>query len=218
MAAHYSLALIDDHVVMRQALVTLIEALGPYKVTAQYGNGQELLDAMPFARPPDLLLLDLMMPVMSGAEVMRRMRAMGLSYRVLVLTNEVDAGHVLELVRLGARGYLPKACTAPELRLALEGVLQTGYYHSELEHATLTAEREHLEPRTSRFTPREMEFIRLTCHPSEYPYKKIADLMDVSQRTVDGYREAVFAKCGVKTKVGLMFYALQHRLVSMPDL
>ncbi len=218
MPAHYSLALIDDHAVMRQALATLIEALGPYKVALQYNNGQELLDALPFAQPPDLLLLDLMMPVMGGAEVMRRMRAMGLSYRVLVLTNEVDAGHVLELVRLGARGYLPKACTAPELRIALEGVLHTGYYHSELEHATLIAEREHIAPTSPHFTPREIEFIRLTCHRDEHSYKVIAGLMQVSPRTVDGYRETVFAKCGVKTKVGLVFYALQHRLVLLPEL
>lgn len=215
MTATYSLVLIDDHAVVRQGLATLIEALGPYEIVAQFGNGSEFLDVVPLAPPPDLLLLDLQMPVMNGRETMRHLAARGMKYPVLVLTNEVDTGNVLELVTLGARGYLSKGCSATELREALSAILAEGYYHSELEQLALRGERRS-RPNTPALSPRETEFLRLACSTEEYTYRAIAQMMGVSERTVDGYREELFRKAGVKSKVGLVFYALRHSLVELP--
>lgn len=214
MPALHSIILVDDHAVMRQALASLIEALGPYRVTAQYSNGQDLLDAVPFAQSPALILLDLMMPVMNGREVMRHLQARGLQYPVLVLSNEVDAGNVIELIRLGARGYLPKACTAIELRRALEAVLQNGYYHSELERSAFAGDTLTEGPDAQPLSPREVEFVRLACSPEEYTYRHIAGLMGISERTVDTHRETVFRKLGLKSKTGMFFYALKHGLIA----
>ena len=212
-----SLVLVDDHAVVRQALQNLIEQLGDYRVTGSYDDGGAFLQALPLHPPPDLVLLDLSMPVADGREVMRVLAARGLDYPVLVLTNEVSQDTILALIRLGARGYLAKACTAAELRAALEAVLRTGYYHSELEYAARQAERAGTAHASQPLTPREIEFLRFVCHKDEPSYKQIADRMDVATRTVDGYREALFQKCGVKTKVGLVFYALKHGLVALAD-
>jgi len=213
----YRIFLADDHVVVREALANLIEALGPYRVEAQFSDGRSLLQGLEAAagNSPDLVLLDLSMPVMNGADVMRALHVREAYFPVMVLSNEVAPEAIRMLVRLGARGYLPKACTAAELRQALQTFFQTGYYHSELEHSALRGTDG--QAQATHLAPRELEFLRLVCHRDELSYKQIAAAMDISERTVDGYRESLFRKCGVKTKVGLVFFALKQGLVALGD-
>ena len=113
-----SIILVDDHVVVRSGLAELIEAMGDCTVAAQYSNGQELMRALPFkdTPAPSLILMDLTMPVMSGEVAVQQLKEVGCTIPVIILTLNTDETTIVRLFRNGVCGYLPKDCTAAELR------------------------------------------------------------------------------------------------------
>jgi DNA-binding NarL/FixJ family response regulator len=217
MSDHVSIVLVDDHSVVRSGIKSLIEVIGNYKVTAQYDNGLEFVKALPGIEEPDLAIIDLNMPEMNGLETMKWLRKHKPGLKTLILTLESDEKTIIELFRLGIRGYLPKSCSAELLKKAIQDVVISGYYHSELlQHAlSMEAEREKSQQIRSQLTERELHFLQLVCDKEEYTYDRIAKLMDVSVRTVDGYREALFSKFNIKSKIGLVLFAIKHELVKL---
>jgi DNA-binding NarL/FixJ family response regulator len=222
MDAHLpSIVLVDDHVVVRNGLAELIEIMGLYQVSGQYSNGQELIDALTAGgRAPDLILMDLTMPVLDGEQTVKRLKELGFEVPVLILTLNTDEATILRLYRLGIRGYLSKDCTAAGLREAIEDVLKRGYHHSDtLQRALMAGEPDEdskapeREAIIKKLTPRELQFLRLVCNEEEYTYEQMAGAMGVSRRTVDGYRESVFDKFGIRSKTGLVLFATRHNLV-----
>jgi DNA-binding NarL/FixJ family response regulator len=217
-----SIVLVDDHVVVRNGLAELIDIMGNFRVTGQYSNGQELLDALTGndSTYPDVILMDLNMPVMNGEQCVNEMKNRGLDIPVLILSLNTDDQTILRLYRLGARGYLSKDCSASSLREAINDVLARGFHHSETLQKALMAgdpkpSKEVLarEEILKKLTPRELEFLKLVCHEAEYTYEEMARMIGVSKRTVDGYREAVFEKFGIKSKTGLVLFATRYQLM-----
>lgn len=216
-----SVVLVDDHALVRHGIRGLIEQQPEVQVIAECNNGRELLQAMPGFNPlPDIIIMDLTMPVMNGREALQALNEQGYECPVMMLSMNEDDATVLELVRLGARGYLPKYCSTEELHHAIADIMDTGYYHSELEHRAFfhSLRKSGSGSAEPHLTAREMEFLLLVCDKEELSYKLIADRMNVSVRTIDGYREALFEKLNVKTKLGLVFYALRHGLAKLQDI
>lgn len=209
-----SLCLVDDHAIVRNGLKALIEKLGNYQVTYQYDNGQELLNAIPFNNPPAIIIMDLSMPVMDGTATMRELKNRAVNIPVLILTLETDEEKIINLFRLGIRGYLPKTSTAQVLSSAINDLLTSGYYHNEMMTKALMADhvkhKSEKERVLEQVTEREKEFLRLVCDESEPTYEQIATTMNVSRRTVDGYREALFQKFNIRSKTGLVLFALKY--------
>jgi two-component system, NarL family, invasion response regulator UvrY len=214
-----SIILVDDHVIVRNGLKELIEKLGPYEIYREFDTGTALLDALPFKQEPDLILLDLNMPGISGDGVVEAMNAKGIKIPVLILTLNSDENTIIKLFRSGIRGYLQKNCSASVLRTALEEIFRCGYYHNEFLSLSLqsngaasvkTEQQKILE----QLSYREREFLKLVCHEKEYTYEQVADQMKVQHRTVDGYRESVFEKFGIKSKTGLVLFVLKYNLLS----
>ena len=118
---------------------------------------------------------------------------------------------------MGIRGYLPKSSTANVLRAAINDILSTGFYHNEmLAKALLTADDSALDERQTiinQVSGRERDFLRLVCDEKEPTYEQIAEIMDVSRRTVDGYRESLFSKFNIKSKTGLVMFAIKYGIV-----
>lgn len=211
--------LVDDHVIVRNGLKELIEKLGDYKVVREYDDGRALLNSFPFKTDPDLIVLDLNMPDMNGEQVMEEMNARKIGIPVLILTLNDEQTTIIKLFRLGARGYLQKNCSALVLKQALEEIFRCGYYHNEfltlsLRHQNQQIKKTEQEIVLEKLTAREKEFLKLVCHEKEYTYEQIADQMKVQHRTVDGYREALFEKFGIKSKTGLVLFILKHNLFS----
>lgn len=216
-----SVVLVDDHALVRQGIRGLIEQQPDVQVIAECSNGSELLQALPAYQPqPDLIIMDLTMPVMNGKEALQALIEKEYGCPVLMLSMNEDDATILELVRLGARGYLPKYCSTEELHHAIQDIVHTGYYHSELEHRALfkSFRKSAMDQQVPHLTAREMEFLLLVCDKEELSYKLIAERMKVSARTIDGYREALFEKFNVKSKLGLVFYALRHGLIKLDDI
>ena len=211
------IAMVDDHVIVRTGLKELIEKLGPYEVFREFDDGESLLAALPIKPEPDLLILDLSLPGKQGDVVMETLNEKGTKFPVLVLTLNRDEDTIVRLFRNGVRGYLAKDCTATTLRNALEQIFSTGYFHNEFLAMSLRqngdgAKRSGPEKILGQLTAREKEFLALVCHEKEYTYEQIADKMGVTHRTVDGYRESIFEKFGIKSKTGLVLFVLKHRL------
>ncbi|MBL7692761.1 MAG: response regulator transcription factor [Flavipsychrobacter sp.] len=210
--------LVDDHVIIRNGLKELIEKLGPYTVIAQYDNGRDFVNTFPLRDLPDLIIMDISMPEMDGDEVVEVMNIRGMKCPVLILTLNHDENKLVRLFRQGVRGYLQKNCTAAMMKQALEEIFMRGYFHNEHMSLALTV-KENTQGQTDtgmimeRLSEREKEFIKLACDEHEYTYREIAELMSVQHRTVDGYRQSIFEKFGIKSKAGLVLFALKHKLI-----
>ena len=220
MEAKKNIVLLDDHVIIRNGLKELIEKLGPFNISHQYDNGEELLATISEKRDTDLIVMDINMPRMNGDVVLEKLNEKGSKIPVLVLTVSDDEELVIKLFRLGARGYLKKNCEAEELKTALNQIFQSGYYHNEFLTFSLRTnlnENKKTEQQTilEQISLREREFLKLVCHEKEYTYDQIADLMHVQHRTVDGYRESIFDKFGIKSKTGLVLFVLRHKLFEL---
>ncbi len=206
-----TIAMADDHVMIRQALAGMVEHFGDYQVIMQASNGRELLDLIEQGPQPELVLLDISMPVMNGIETAKSLKSRYPAIKILALSMMDDEQSVVGMVANGARGYLVKDAEPTQLKDALQNIVQKGFHYSDLvtgrmvhnlQNGKVTRQQEQ-----AKLSDREMEFLKLTC--TELTYKQIADRMHVSHRTVDGYRDALFEKLGVKSRVGLCLYAVR---------
>jgi two-component system, NarL family, invasion response regulator UvrY len=212
-----SVFLVDDHNLLRNGMAELVAQFEGYRVSGQAANGKEFLEWLRLGANPDIVILDVQMPVMNGEQTAHWLRVNKPAIRVLVLTMHDDETNILRMVRAGACGYILKDSEPAQLKAALDAIRDTGTYHSDLVNNTLKrialAEPSAQPASTAQFTTRELEFIRLAC--SDLTYKEIAMQMDCGIRTVDSYRDEVFDKTGIKSRVGLALFALRHNLVKV---
>lgn len=218
MEARKRILLIDDHVIIRNGLAELIEKLGPYKVVKQYDNGRQLVNDLPFADEPDLIITDIGMPEMDGEEMMQHISRNNIMVPVLVLSLNENESQITRLFRMGVRGYLNKNCSASSMRSALQEIFTFGYYHNDLSATAIKIAHTAPRPTTrelilERLSERELEFLKLVCSPREYTYVQISELLGVKQRTVDGYREQIFDKFDIRSKSGLILFVIKHKLI-----
>jgi len=211
------IAIVDDHTMFRKGLSILINLFPAYEVLFEAANGKELIDKIDPDRLPDIVLLDVNMPDMDGYASAEWLRVNYPDIKVLALSTMDAETAIIKMIRHGAKGYILKDAEPTELKQALDEVLTLGYYYNELVTRKVMQSINHLVDEKSplnaivKLSDREMEFIRLAC--SEKSYQVIAKEMFVSERTVDGYREALFKKLNVSTRVGLVLYAVKNNLV-----
>lgn len=203
----------DDHVLLRQGLATMINNLGTARVVWQASNGLEVKELIT-KEVPDVMLLDIRMPEMNGFETCAWLTRQYKSVKVLALSMMDEENAVIKMLKSGAKGYLLKDSEPMELANAIRTVHEQGFYLNEmvtgkLLHSILQENLDIGEPEDSRFqlSAKEKEFLRLAC--TEYTYREIADIMKMSHRTIDGYREVLFEKLGIKSRVGLVLYAIR---------
>jgi two-component system, NarL family, invasion response regulator UvrY len=210
-----TVAIVDDHELMAKALSGLVQKYEEYEVLYEANNGQELINRIKLGMIPDIVLLDISMPIMDGYETALWLKNNYPQVKVLALSMDDKEETIVRMLRNGAKGYLLKGCKPFELKRALDAVADKGYYYTEFVTGQLIKS---LNPETLqspqdilRLNDREMEFIKWAC--SDLTYAEIADKMCVSPRTVDGYRESVFQKLSIKTRVGMVIEAIRHKLV-----
>lgn len=212
-----SIAIADDHNLMAEALSDLIRKFDSYDVLFVAENGRDLLTRLQRGPLPDIALVDLNMPEMDGFETAVQLRQLHPTVRVLALSMTDREEHIVRMISNGARGYLLKGCRSSELRRALDDVMNKGFYYSDFLTQQLVRSLNAPEPAPPivvfKLNGREHAFLKMAC--SELTYNEIADRMCVSPRTVDGYREVVFQKMSVRTRVGMVMEAVRHGLVEL---
>ncbi len=215
----HSIVIVDDHTLMAEALRDLVNLFEDFQVLYQCGNGLELQEKMHYNKTiPEIIMLDVSMPIMDGYETAKWLTETHPDILILVLSVSDDESTVLQMIKNGAKGYMLKNTNPTELKHALNQMLTSGFYYpnwaSKIVFDSLNPLKE--VPVFNLFSDREKEFLTLTI--TELSYKEIADQMCVSPRTVDGYRDNLFEKLKVKTRVGLAVYALKHGFENLSDL
>ncbi len=210
-------ALVDDHTMFRKGLAILINLFPGYKVLMDVGNGREFIDQLKTDRLPDIVLLDIHMPVMDGYTTAAWLKENHPKIHVLALSTMDSDATIIKMIHQGARGYILKDADPKELQLAFEEILAKGYYYNEILTRKVIQSIHHGGSDSNnahpKLTDREMDFLKHAC--SEKNYQQIAGEMFVSERTVDGYRESLFKKFNVTNRVGLVLYAIKNQLVQL---
>lgn len=218
-------ALVDDHHLMRSGLAATVNALGGYRVAVEAGNGRELVEALELMQRnalalPAIAIVDLNMPVMDGYATIGWLRENTPAVLPLALTFDAADDALVRSVRAGARGFLLKNTRPAVLKTALDSLMLTGYYYTDQTHKAMqehpalrTRQERDRETVLAQITPREMEFLLLVCDPQEYTYEQMAERMGIHRRSVDNHRVGLFEKFGIKSKTGLVLFAMRWGLV-----
>lgn len=214
-----SIALADDHVVLRTGLANLLKEEG-HNVIFEASNGVEFISRIQQqSMPPEVVLMDINMPQKDGYETTQWLKENHPLIKVLALSMYDDEDAIIRMLRSGAKGFLLKDCEPSELRAAINAVINNGFYHSNLVSGKLIHSLNKEDDATNgshilkQISEKEIAFLKLAA--TELTYKEIALQMHVSPRTVDGYREALFEKLDVKSRVGLVLFAIKHGLVKV---
>jgi DNA-binding NarL/FixJ family response regulator len=213
-----SIILADDHAIVREGLAALCSSNPRFRVIAQCADGEAALEAI-LAEKPDFAILDLHMPKLTGLEVIRRLRSQGCASKLIVLSIGRDDATVMEALRAGADAYLLKDGPSNHLLDAINFVGEGGVYVSPLLGGARLFTRGDLpraEDPLASLSPREMEVFSYLVNGLRA--KDIADLLDISPKTVDTYRASLMRKLGVHDLVGLVKFAIERNLTSTsPD-
>lgn len=210
----YKVAIVDDHALFAGSLERLINSFPSFESIYHVRNGVELQQKMMNGRElPDLILLDINMPVMNGFETAEWLSKTHSKIKFLALSMEDEETTIIKMLRLGANGYLLKDIHPENLKLALNEVIEHGYYHSKEVSEMLIRSLNPDKDKSLYLKPNELTFIQLAC--SEMTYKEIADVMNLSPKTIDGYRQELFNRFEVKNRVGLIIFALKNNIIKL---
>jgi DNA-binding NarL/FixJ family response regulator len=216
MPAPVHIALVDDHTLLRRGLAALIDTFDGYKVLFEANNGEDFIQQIKPGMPPDIVLLDISMPGMNGYETAKWIRQNLPETKVLVLSFMENNSAIIRMLKLGARGYILKDSDPRICNQALNSIRDSGFFLNELVSNRVVqcmTNGKEVQDILSILTDRELQFLKLAC--TEMTYKQIAVEMGVSPRTVDSYRDALFHKLGVSSRIGLVIFAIRNGIVKV---
>lgn len=210
MGSKKTIAIVDDHILIAQAIKGIIANFEDFETICECENGQELIDKInTYNVLPDIVLLDISMPVMDGFQTADWLQKNHPEILVMVLSMQNDEQSVIKMVKNGAKSYLLKNSHPRELESALLKLVENGFYYPEWASKIIFSSiNKSSNEALSKLTDREKEFLKYTI--TEKSYKEIAELMFCSPRTVESYRDNLFEKLNLKTRVGLAVYAIKN--------
>lgn len=213
----FKVMLVDDHVLLRESLAGLINSFEECHVVAVAGNGVEVIEELKRGTRPNLVVLDLNMPLMDGYETAKWLQEFHPKIKILTLTMYDSEIALIRLLQIGVRGFLKKDVHPNELKAALLSVGREGYYYSHDTTGKLASlfhknHTNHMSIERSLLTASEIEFLKMAS--TDMTYKEIAERMNMTPRAVDGYRDTLFDKLEVKSRVGLAIYAVKNGIVT----
>ncbi len=207
-----TVALADDHTMFRRGLISILKPYRHIEVLFDAANGQELINKIHAAEEkPDICIIDINMPEMNGYDTAKYIKRHFPKIKMLALSMYDDEDNIIRMLRYGANGYLLKDIEPDVLVDALKRIKEQGFYHSELITSDILNSLQ--DAHTIMLSSAEVEFLKMAC--TEMTYKEMANTMGVSERTVDGYRDRLFGKLDVKSRIGLVIYAIRNNIVDL---
>ena len=209
-------AIADDYKIYRDGLKVGLASDDDLEVVLEADTGDELLEGIPSSLP-DVILMDLKMPGMDGMEATKEIRKKHGNIKILVVTMYDDDKFIIHLMEIGANGYLLKNAHAEEIRKSIHAVYENGYYFNDLVNKALLKKlvmKSNVKPSFNQnieFTERELEVLQLICE--EKTANEMAKELFLSPRSVEGIRQRLIEKVGVKNTTGLVMFALKNGIV-----
>jgi DNA-binding NarL/FixJ family response regulator len=212
------IAIADDEALFRKGLRLLLEDYEGIEVMLEASDGQDLLEKLVIAQPfPNVLLLDLKMPKIDGIEVSKRLRDKYPALKIVILSTHYSKAFILNLIEIGASAYLPKNTEPNEVVHTIRMVHDKGFHYNDKVMGVIRENfLEKSKPKASfdeQVSRRELEILQLICE--QYTTTEIAAKLYISPRTVDGHRNNIMQKLGVKNTAGLVAYAIQNQLIKI---
>lgn len=212
-----TIAIAEDQALFRAGLIAILKNTHRIQPIFEAENGKELIEKLK-ERQPHVILLDLEMPVMDGVEAAKHIRKHYPDVRILVLSNHDEDAFIVNMIEIGANGYLLKDAEPKEMEEAIRGVVANKYYFNDRVSQAMVRRlivKHHIEPTFNQkddLNEREIEVLRLICQ--ELNSQEIADIILISKRTVEGIRQNLLDKTGAKNTAGLVMFANKHGYVS----
>jgi DNA-binding NarL/FixJ family response regulator len=208
----HTIAIVDDHILIAKALAGIIANFADFEVIYECEHGKALQDKFSNKKNiPDIVLLDISMPVMDGFETALWLKDAHPEVLIIALSMQDDERSLIKMVKSGANGYLLKNVHPLELENALTTLVKNGFYYPNWATSKVFSSlgsASSAKNETINITEREKEFLQYSV--TEMSYKEIAEKMFCSPRTVESYRDSLFEKLGLKTRVGLAVYAMKN--------
>lgn len=203
----HKVAIVEDYKLLAQAIAGVVNSFDNFEVIFTCENGKHLTETISEKNLPDIILMDINMPIMNGIETTIWLKKNFPNVHVLALSVEDDEKTILEMIKSGADGYLLKDVDKNILENALSSIIETGIYYTKMVNEailhSLNKEKEQLKDT-------EITFLKLIC--TELTYKEIAEKMHLSPKTIDGYRDQLFVKLNVKNRIGLVLFAIKNKI------
>lgn len=198
------IAIIDDHNLFRKGICTILNEVDEFNVAIETSDPRVFLGSLKEIKI-DVAIVDIKMPEMNGFELTEELTKQFPDVKVIALSMFKDDAPIIQMLRAGAKGYLVKGCEPWELKEAIKSVYEKGFYNGDVMSRTLISRVNTKDQFILKDF--EIEFLNLCC--SEMTYKEIAAEMSLSPRTIDGYRDRLFEKLNVKSRTGLVLYAIR---------
>ena len=208
----------DDHVLYRAGVKTALSAKKDVKVIAEADNGMHLLNMLKMIQP-DVILLDIQMPIMDGITALPEIKKLYPNVKVIMLTMMDDHSMITKLMEIGANSYLTKTSDSEIIYEAIKTCFEQEYYFNSLTNKALLtnlkqrndALPQKMAQQEAQLNEKEILILRLMCE--EKSTKEIADIVDLSPRTVEAIRDKLKVKTGARSTAGLIMYAVKHNIL-----
>ena len=210
-------AIADDHQIFRKGVILSLRQYTNIKFVFEAENGEDLIQKVSDNEAPDVILMDLKMPVKDGIETTKYLNKHFPAIRIIILTMYEDERFVGHLMDSGANGYLLKSTEPSEIKKAITDVIRTGFYLNNFVNKVLIKKnyaKQKFNPNLNNevvISEREKEVLTLVC--MEFTAQEIAQKMEISARTVEAIKDRLMERFGVKNSVGLVFYAMKNSLI-----
>ncbi|MFC1920193.1 response regulator [Chloroflexota bacterium] len=210
--------IVDDHTLVRDGIRSLLELVSDIEVVGEAENGREALDKVKELLP-DVVLMDMAMPIMNGLEATRRIHREFPDTRILALTQYDDSEYVIPIIEAGARGFITKMSAFSELAQAIQAVYKGESYLSPSAAAVLVQDHQIRNTRSDetdpydRLTDREREVLKLVAEGKTI--REIAVMLFVSPKTIESYKTSMMNKLNIHGKTELIKFAVRKRIITL---
>ncbi len=216
MSKRYKIGIADDHILVRKAIMRLINSFEDYSVIFEASNGTELKAMIGQNAIPDIILMDINMPNGNGYETTAWLHKNYPYVKVLALSMLSDESVIIKIIRLGAKGYILKTMEPEELKDALNSIIKNDFYLPEIiSGKVITGLQHQVDPSPVAININDKEKTILQLLSTELSYKEIAAEMFISRRTVDDYKASLCERFHVKTRIGLVVFAIKNGLIEI---
>lgn len=208
------IAIVDDHYIVRKGLIEILHNLGNFNIVIEAQNGSEFIEKYKRAQQlPEICIIDIQMPEMNRFELVEYIAKNISKLRTLILTTYNEEYFLIKMIKLGVNGYLLKDCHPNELKLALESISENSFYFNNIFSKRLKKLVDSNFIKLPKITDNEKEFLEMC--GEDLTYGQIAQRLNKSQRSIEGYRDSLFNKFEVNNRASLVLLAIKLGIIKL---